>query len=130
MPLLAECRRILRPGGILLLTTGNGASWTARAMRARWDYFQIAKDAGHISFFNPHSMALVAQRTGFELASLSTKRVRFSERDQVPGWVHAASKLAAEALSLPARLLGRGHDMLVYLRRPRAAESSAAVKEA
>ncbi len=121
-PLLAECRRILRPGGILLISTGNTASWTARAMKARWDYFQIEKDAGHISFFNPRSMALLAARAGFEVASLSTGRVRFAEKGDLPGWAHAAAKIAAEALSLPARLLGRGHDMLVYLRRPRDTE--------
>ena len=119
LPLLEECRRILRPGGILIISTGNTTSWTARAMKARWDYFQIGKDAGHVSFFNPRSMALLAVRAGFEMAALSTGRVRFAERGDLPGWAHGAAKLAAEALSLPARLLGRGHDMLVYLQRPR-----------
>lgn len=32
LSLLAECRRILRPEGVLLLSTGNGASWTARVL--------------------------------------------------------------------------------------------------
>jgi 2-polyprenyl-3-methyl-5-hydroxy-6-metoxy-1,4-benzoquinol methylase len=116
LPLLEECRRILRPGGVLLISTGNTASWTVRAMKARWDYFQIEKDAGHVSFFNPRSMALLAERAGLEVAALSTGRVRFAEKTDLPGWAYAAAKLAAEALSLPARLLGRGHDMLVYLR--------------
>ncbi len=116
LPLLAECRRILRPGGIVIISTGNTASWTARVMQSRWDYFQIAKDAGHISFFNPRSMTLAAARAGFEVAHLSTGRVRFTEKGAVPAWVHAAGKLAAEMLALPARLFARGHDMLVYLR--------------
>jgi len=119
LPLLAECRQILRPGGILIISTGNTASWTTRAMKARWDYFRIDQDAGHVSFFNPRSMALLAARAGFEVAALSTGRVRFSEKKDLPGWAHAAVKLAAEALSLPARLCGRGHDMLVFLRRAR-----------
>ena len=119
LPLLEECRRILHTGGILIISTGNTASWTARAMKARWDYFQIEKDAGHVSFFNPHSMALLAARAQFEVATLSTGRVRFSEKSELPGWAHHAVKLTAEALSLPARILGRGHDMLVYLQRPR-----------
>jgi hypothetical protein len=32
-------------------------------------------------------------------------------------WHYAACKLAAELLNWPARLCGRGHDMLAYLRR-------------
>jgi 2-polyprenyl-3-methyl-5-hydroxy-6-metoxy-1,4-benzoquinol methylase len=117
LPLIKECARILHPGGILLISTGNAASWTVRAMKARWDYFQVEQDAGHISFFNPRSMEILAGRAGFELAALSTGRVRFSEKGKLPAWAHAACKLAAEALSLPARLAGRGHDMLAYLRR-------------
>ena len=48
LDLLRECRRILRPGGILLIGTGNAAGWTAHAMggkvgipryqAARWPY--------------------------------------------------------------------------------------------
>lgn len=116
--LLQECRRILRPGGIMLISTGNAASWTARAMKARWDYFQTQKDAGHISFFNPRSMGLLAERAGFELAEVTTSRVRFAEKSDLPGPLFIAAKLAAEALALPARLCGRGHDMLAYLRKP------------
>ena len=116
LPLLAECKRILRPGGILLISTGNGASWTARAMKARWDYFQVAKDAGHISFFNPQSMALLAARCDFEVARIETSRVKFYEKDNVPRRRYVAAKLAAEMLNVPARLTNRGHDMLVYLR--------------
>jgi 2-polyprenyl-3-methyl-5-hydroxy-6-metoxy-1,4-benzoquinol methylase len=115
--LLREIHRVVKPHGILLLSTGNGASWTARAMKQDWDYFQTRVDAGHISFFNPRSLALVAQRSGFSVAHLRTARVRLLEKGQVSGAVHAGAKLAAEALNLPARLLGKGHDMLVYLRR-------------
>jgi SAM-dependent methyltransferase len=119
--LLRECRRILRPGGVMLLSTGNAASWTARVMKARWDYFQTEKDAGHISFFNPRSIALLAERAGFEVAAVVTGRVRFAEKSDVRGPVYALAKIAAEALALPARFYGRGHDMLVYLRNPAAA---------
>ncbi len=119
--LLRECRRILRPGGVMLLSTGNAASWTARVMKARWDYFQTEKDAGHVSFFNPRSIALLAERTGFEVAAIVTSRVRFAEKSDLRGLAYGVTKLAAEALALPARFYGYGHDMLVYLRNPSAA---------
>jgi SAM-dependent methyltransferase len=118
LELLKECRRILRPGGVMLISTGNASSWTARTMKARWDYFQTQKDAGHISFFNPRSIGLLAEHAGFEAATVTTSRVRFAEKGDLPAAVYTVAKLAAEALAFPARLCGRGHDMLAYLRRP------------
>lgn len=117
LALLHECHRILRPDGILIASTGNTASWTVAAMQARWDYFHVAQDAGHVSFFNPRSIALIAARTGFGVEHIGTARVRFLEASDAPRWLYRLSKIAAEFANLPARLLGTGHDMLVFLRR-------------
>jgi len=116
--LLTECRRILKPGGVLLLSTGNTASWTVAAMGPRWDYFDIARDGGHISFFNPQSLRRLAAGCGFEVVRIQTARVKFHERGEVPAWRYTLGKIAAELLNYPARLLGRGHDLRAYLRRP------------
>ncbi len=117
LPLLKECRRILKPGGVLLISTGNAASWTVAAMGARWDYFHIEKDGGHISFFNPGSMATMARNAGFQVERIETARVKFHEKGDVAGVTYTLGKIAAELLNVPARLAGRGHDMLAYLRR-------------
>jgi SAM-dependent methyltransferase len=116
LTVLAECRRILAPGGILLLSTGNGESWTARALKGRWDYFRIDKDAGHVSFFNPRSLALAAERAGFAVAGLETARARFAEKEDASPAIYALARVASELADLPARLLGRGHGMVAYLR--------------
>lgn len=116
--LLRECRRLLRPGGILMLSTGNTASWTAAVMKARWDYFHIARDAGHVSFFNPASVRRLAANCGFSVERIDTSRVKFHEKPDTAPWIYIAGKLAAELLNLPARVLGKGHDMLACLRRP------------
>ena len=117
LALLRECQRVLKPGGLLVLSTGNTASWTVAAMQERWDYFHIAKDGGHISFYNPRSLALLAMRAGFAAGRIETSRVKFREKGDVAHWRYIGGKLCAELLNLPARLTGRGHDMLAYLRR-------------
>ena len=115
--LLAECRRVLRPGAILLVTTPNAGSWTARLMGSRWAGFSLTAMGGHISFFNPRSMRMIAQRTGFDLVRIETSNVRFFERGQCPQALYRAAKIGSELLNWPARLLGRGHDLHAYLRR-------------
>jgi 2-polyprenyl-3-methyl-5-hydroxy-6-metoxy-1,4-benzoquinol methylase len=116
--LLRECRRVLKPGGILAISTGNTASWTAATMKSRWDYFQMAKDGGHISFFSPWSLRQLAANCAFVVERIDTARVKFHEREDSKPWVYIAGKITAELLNLPARILGKGHDMLAYLRRP------------
>jgi 2-polyprenyl-3-methyl-5-hydroxy-6-metoxy-1,4-benzoquinol methylase len=118
LPLLKECSRILRPGGILVISTGNAASWTAGVMAARWDYFDMGKDGGHISFFNPDSLALLAHRAGFHTRRIETARVKFHEKGGSSAGIYLAGKLLAEALNQPARWFGRGHDMLGYFSKP------------
>jgi len=113
--LLRECRRILRPAGVLMVGTGNCDSWTARALGARWEYLDISRHGGHISFFSPRSLQLAARRAGFTPLRLTTLNVRLVEGPR--GASYVAGKLAAELLNLPARWLGKGHDMLMILER-------------
>ncbi|MFZ2525462.1 MAG: class I SAM-dependent methyltransferase [Candidatus Ferrigenium altingense] len=115
--LLQECRRILRPGGILLIGTGNAASWSMAAMGARWEYLSIAKHGGHVSFFSPESIALLGQRAGFGVAAIRTRGVRFCEKGDCATPIHRIAKLAAEFLNIFAALTNKGHDMAVYLKK-------------
>ncbi len=116
LELLKECRRILRREGILLIGTGNTDSWTAAIMKSRWQYFHIEHHGGHISFFNPLSMCLLAERAGFTLQSLETRNMRFYEKGDVSTPVYHLAKFASELLNLPSRLIGKGHDLLAILR--------------
>jgi 2-polyprenyl-3-methyl-5-hydroxy-6-metoxy-1,4-benzoquinol methylase len=115
---ISEIHRILQPGGLLLVGTGNGESWTANMLGAKWEYFDISSHGGHISFFTPHSMHLLAEQTDFHIETISTKRVNLAERRDVSAFTYAMARLAREFLALPARWLGKGHDMLVTLHKP------------
>ncbi|MCK9201419.1 MAG: class I SAM-dependent methyltransferase [Gallionella sp.] len=115
--LLQECRRILRPGGILLVGTGNAASWTFAAEGARWEYLSIAGHGGHVSFYNPGSLGTLAQRSNFSVAAVRTRGVRFCEKSDCSKPVYRLAKIAGELLNAFAMLQDKGHDMAVYLRR-------------
>lgn len=116
--LMRECARILKPGGVVLVTTPNAQSWTARAMGARWAGFSLNAMGGHISFFNPQSMRMLAARSGLAVHHIETRNVRFFERGQCSQGLHAVAKVAAELLNWPARIAGTGHDLHAYLQRP------------
>lgn len=103
LPLLQECRRILKPHGVLLISTGNTASWTAATMGIRWDYFHMAKDGGHVSFFNPRSLGVLAHKAGFRVERLKASRVKFHERGEVSRAAYMFGKAAAELLNIPAQ---------------------------
>ena len=114
--LLAECRRILRPGGVVMVTTPNAASWTARVLGAHWEVFSLRGMGGHVSFFNPDSLGLLAARTGFAVARLETRHVRLAEKDRNSRPVYVLAKLGVALLDGPSRLARAGHALSAFLR--------------
>ncbi len=118
--LVRECRRILKPGGILLVGTGNAESWTVSSEKAGWEYFSITNHGGHVSFYNPISIRKLAESCGFETARIDTRNVRLVERHNASPALYRVSKFASELLNFPAKLSGKGHDMQSYFRKPQA----------
>lgn len=113
LALLAACRRVLVPGGLVVIRTGNAASWTVAFMGPRWDYFCPA--IGHISFFNPCSIGLLAWRSGFDLRTIHFHSVSVFRKEDVAAPVYRLGKIAAEILNWPSRLLGKSHEMEAFL---------------
>ncbi len=101
----------------MVICTGNTESWTVRHMAEDWEYFDMAKHGGHISFFNPISVRMLAERTGFEISDLRTRNIRFCGKARAGAVRYRVAKIAAEALNGCARYFGKGHDMLVIMRK-------------
>jgi len=110
-----EIHRILKPGGVLLIGTGNAASWTARFLGSKWEYFDIGRHGGHISFFNPASILKLARQCDFRVAAIQTKRVNLAERKDASPLQYELLKIGREFLAWPARWFGKGHDILAVL---------------
>ena len=66
---------------------------------------------------NPVSVNELAKASGFSVARIETARVKFHEKHDTPRVTYAAGKAVAELLNWPARICGRGHDLLAFLQR-------------
>lgn len=110
---LAELRRIrslLRPGGLLFLTTGNAQPYADRLTRWRYMIPEI-----HISFFEPRTLIRAMEETGFraEQPSLGPgfdKIMKF----KVLKNLHVRRRSWATDI-LPSRLIGPVADRVVKL---------------
>jgi len=59
---LKKIRELMKPGGVLFITTGNAAPWRSRLLN--WSYTQCPDV--HISFFEPETLAMCLKLSGFE----------------------------------------------------------------
>lgn len=117
IPLLQEMERILKPGGFIMISTGNSKSLTVKVLREQWDYFSIKKNGGHISFYNPYSICLVAEKVNLKLHKLITRNIKFATKGYVSKFKYRMLKVFSEILSPIAKRLNIGHDMIIILQK-------------
>lgn len=105
---LAEIRRILVPGGLLVVGVPNIGSIMARLKGARWASLRPDE---HIWHFTPATLKQLASQAGFDL-------VHFESRDNYPvtGW--GAKEIAVRVINSLAVASGRSEAMLLYCTKP------------
>jgi len=55
------CRKILRPGGLVVLTTVNASSMSCRIMGKAWPHY----NKEHLCYFNPANISTLLSESGF-----------------------------------------------------------------
>src|SRR5215475_11586499 len=118
---LRELRRIIKPGGWLVLETPNIATVWYRLLGARWRQFI----PDHIFFFTPRTITRLCESGGFEVRELRSVGKGLSLRLFINrlGRYHRPSANLLEAVSDPLRLsdltirLKLGDVMRLYARR-------------
>jgi SAM-dependent methyltransferase len=117
---LTTARDLLAPGGVVLVSLPNFASWHARRFGADWFHLDLPR---HRSHFTPYGLSALLQRAGFEVRRIATSTSadglpmslqyrRYGERRYREG----AALYAATAVTLASApitaLLDRDGDLL------------------
>jgi SAM-dependent methyltransferase len=94
VPLLAEIARVLKPGGRVVLTTGD---WGSAYAQRHGEHWHLMTPPWHLSFFTRASLMEAGQRAGLRTVHCASEGVA----GDGPFWRHRAGLLAG-------RLLDRG----------------------
>ena len=101
---IAEIRRILRPGGRLILAVPNYDSWQSRWAGADWFHLDLPR---HLYHFTPDTLTLLLRRHGFANQSFN----HFAALQNPFGWLQSFFNRASDSpRNCLYSLLHRGGD--------------------
>ncbi|MFT6042506.1 MAG: 2-polyprenyl-3-methyl-5-hydroxy-6-metoxy-1,4-benzoquinol methylase [Gammaproteobacteria bacterium] len=115
--LMSEIHRVLRPGGVAVLGTGNACSWSAKFRGPKWRYYRFGGHL-HIRYFGPNNAKYLSEKAGFQSIEVHTHGFAFGESCELKGqWYKGLAKVVQGLLSPFATLAGRGHRLLLVFHK-------------
>ena len=120
--LLASIKRMIKPGGKLLLETQNVASRFAAKMGKAWHHY---KHDEHLYHFNPQTIARLLDDCGFDVLACGSKfagkYVSFGFLAERAGRLGRVAGLLAKPLALlkPCNVYVNPHDEIIVVAQPR-----------
>jgi SAM-dependent methyltransferase len=117
--MVCDIRRVLRPGGLLHISTPNMGSFTEALQGVRWRYVQ---GENHIYLFDLKTLGKLLEAEGFKIVRVSTPGIRLTDRngngEARPFFLRKlawrAVKSTERVLDLTARITLRGHRLRVW----------------
>ena len=105
---LKEANKLLRPGGLLLLSTLNMDSFTVSFQKENWKHLIPHY---HVHLFNTSNLRLLLNKTGFTVKRLRTRGFRSNNRHYLTAYV------LYHVLNVPAKVLRKGHRMYLEIEK-------------
>ena len=63
---LSNIKRLLRPGGLLVVEVPNVGGWKERLKGHRWDYYKV----DHVNYFRPSDLVRTADQAGLKVVGM------------------------------------------------------------
>ena len=105
---LETANKLLRHGGLLLLSTINTDSFTASLQKEDWKYLNPRY---HVHLFSTSNLSLLLNKTGFTVRRLRTKGVKSEHRKSLRAyWL-------SNFMDIPAKVLLKGHRMYLEIEK-------------
>lgn len=118
LEVIGNISRLLKPGGVLYITTPNFASLERRVLGPQWGMIAYPE---HISFYSPKTMDTVLKKCGYEKLSLRTENIsvfriiQFLNRRKIG--TGSTTQLSPEDVAAAAQSAVQGNALLLLAKR-------------